>query len=142
MCIWCFTSAKKTLHWKKPTWQEYPWPDLTRDFGSENAVDGLYSDRGTGGQCTFNNDGHYTAEWRVDLGGVVSISYINIYYRTDNQSMVYTYFLNKMRKLHIYKWMIFFLLSVTIINVNMSIQNQQFNGVSWLIVFLFAINLK
>lgn len=41
-------------------------------------MDGLYSDRGTGGQCTFNDDGHYTAEWKVDLGlfsgSVTSIS--------------------------------------------------------------------
>lgn len=99
-----FYICKENLALKKPTWQMYPWPDLTRDFGSEIAVDGLYSDRGTGGgQCTFNNDGRYTAEWRVDLGGVVSISYIDIYYRTDNQSMVYTYFLNKMRRFRVYK---------------------------------------
>lgn len=68
----------------KLTWQEHPWPDSTGDFGSDNAVDGVYTDRGTGGQCTINADGHYTAEWGVDLGSVFSISRINIYYRTDN----------------------------------------------------------
>eukprot|EP00105_Crassostrea_gigas_P027711 XP_011449144.1 PREDICTED: uncharacterized protein LOC105343442 isoform X2 [Crassostrea gigas] len=74
----------------QPTWEEYPWPDKGRDFGSENAVDGLYDDRGMGGQCTISEDGKYNATWRVDLGGVVSISYINIYYRTDNmQNRVY-----------------------------------------------------
>uniref|UniRef100_A0A8W8P5Z9 EGF-like domain-containing protein n=1 Tax=Magallana gigas TaxID=29159 RepID=A0A8W8P5Z9_MAGGI len=31
----------------KPTWERYPWPDRERDFGSENAVDGMYFDRGT-----------------------------------------------------------------------------------------------
>lgn len=98
-----FNIRKENVALNKPTWQEHPWPDLTRDFGSENAVDGLYSDRGTGGQSNLNDDGHYTSEWRVDIGRVFSISYINIYYRTDNQSMVYTYFLNKMRKLHVYK---------------------------------------
>lgn len=41
------------------------------------------------GQCTINADGYYTAEWRVDLGGVVRIGYINILYRTENQSMLY-----------------------------------------------------
>lgn len=66
----------------------YPWPDKDRDFGSENAVDGMYTDRGnTGGQCTISDDGKYNATWRVDLGKVVSISHIDIYYRTDNQSM-------------------------------------------------------
>lgn len=69
----------------KHTWQEHPWPDSTRDFGSENAVDGVYTDRGsTGGQCTINAENYYKAEWGVDLGSVVSISRINIYYRTDN----------------------------------------------------------
>lgn len=66
----------------------YPWPDKYRDFGSENAVDGMYTDRGNnGGQCTISDDGKYNATWRVDLGKVVSIGHINIYYMTDNQSM-------------------------------------------------------
>lgn len=71
----------------KPTWQQHPWPDLQRDFGSENAVDGLYHDRGIGGECTINAEGYYTATWGVDLGSVVNICYINVHYRTDNQSM-------------------------------------------------------
>lgn len=70
----------------KPTWEQYPWPGESIDYGSENAVDGLYDDRGTGGQCTISDDGKYNATWRVDLGGVVSINKIDIYYRTDNQS--------------------------------------------------------
>lgn len=49
----------------------------------------FYTDRGTGGQCTINNDGQYTAEQRVDLGNVLSISYINIYYRTKNESTLH-----------------------------------------------------
>lgn len=71
----------------QPTWEQYPWPDTSRDFGSENAVDGMYDDRGVGGQCTICDDGKYTATWRVDLGKVVSIGHIDLYYRTDNQSM-------------------------------------------------------
>lgn len=68
----------------------YPWPDKDRDFGSENAVDGMYTDRGnTGGQCTISDDGKYNATWRVDLGKVVSIGHIDIYYMTDNQSMYF-----------------------------------------------------
>lgn len=80
---------KENLALNKTTWQKHPWPDSSRDFGSENAVDGKYSDRETGGQCTINNDGKYTAEWYVDLGNVLSISSINIYYRTDNKSTLY-----------------------------------------------------
>lgn len=72
----------------QPTWEQHPWPDKSRDFGSENAVDGLYSDRGEYvGQCTISDDGRYTATWRVDLGRVVSISHIDIYYRKDYQRM-------------------------------------------------------
>nr|XP_034320791.1 uncharacterized protein LOC105332872 isoform X4 [Crassostrea gigas] len=78
--------ALENIALNKPTWQQHPWPQSDRDYGSENAVDGFYTDRGTGGQCTINNDGQYTAEWRVDLGNVLSISYINIYYRTQNEN--------------------------------------------------------
>lgn len=68
------------------TWQQYPWPDKSRDFGSENAVDGLYKNRSeVGGQCAISDDGKYTATWRVYLGEEVSISHIDIYYRTDNK---------------------------------------------------------
>lgn len=81
----------------KPTWETFPWPDKGRDFGSENAVDGLYDNRGDGGQCTISDGGKYNATWRVDLGGVVSISYINIYYRKDSQS---TYLQKKLQKLN------------------------------------------
>lgn len=77
--------ALENLALNKSTWQKHPWPDSSRDFGSENAVDGMYTDRETGGQCTINNDGEYTAEWRVDLGNILNISYINIYYRTENK---------------------------------------------------------
>lgn len=78
--------ALENLALNKPTWQEHPWPDQSKYYGSEKAVDGLYTDRMyTGGQCTINADGYYTAEWRVDLGNVLNISYIKIFYRTLNQ---------------------------------------------------------
>lgn len=68
------------------TWQQYPWPDKSRDFGSKNAVDGLYKNRSeVGGQCAISDDGKDTATWRVYLGKEVSISHIDIYYRTDNK---------------------------------------------------------
>lgn len=96
LCIsYSFYTENLALH--QPTWEEYPWPDKTRDFGSENAVDGLYDHRGVGGQCTISEDSKYNATWRVDLGGVVSISYINIYYRTDNMRMYF--FINILKSL-------------------------------------------
>lgn len=74
----------ENLAFPRPTWQQYPWPYPEIDFGSDNAVDGMYTDRGGGGQCTINDNNQTTAMWRVDLGSIVSISHIDIYYRTDN----------------------------------------------------------
>lgn len=62
----------------------------------------MYTDRGTGGQCTISDVGKYTAIWRVDLGGVVSINKIDIYYRTDNQSMYFKKNLEKLNPINTY----------------------------------------
>lgn len=52
---------------------------------SDNAVDGNKTDLShTGDQCAISANGHKTAEWRVDLGDLSSITNITIYYRTDN----------------------------------------------------------
>lgn len=76
----------------KPTWEQNPWPNVD-EYKTANAVDGRYTNRGAyGGQCTISNDGKYTAEWRVDLGNVVSISQIDIYYRTENTSRFSIFF--------------------------------------------------
>lgn len=92
LCVTYFNYTENlALH--QPTWEQNPWPEKRDDYGSENAVDGMYTDRGTGGQCTISDDGKYnTATWRVDLGRVVSISHINIYYRTGFQSMYFMTF--------------------------------------------------
>lgn len=76
---------KENIALGKPTWQEHPWSDPNY-YSGDNAVDGLYTDRSlTGRQCSMSANDQYTATWRVDLGNVFRISYINIYYRTENK---------------------------------------------------------
>lgn len=69
----------------KPAWEENIWPGKETEWGAAKAVDGQYSDReALGNQCTISVGDQTTATLRVDLESVVSISMINIYYRTDN----------------------------------------------------------
>ena len=64
----------------KPVWEDRPWENIENWRGG-NAVDGRYTNRSAaGGQCVISENGVRTATWRVDLGGVVSISHIYIYY--------------------------------------------------------------
>lgn len=59
----------------RPTWEQFPWIKPKKNWGSKNAVDGSYNDRGaSGNQCTISDNYRKTAEWRVDLGDIVSIS--------------------------------------------------------------------
>ena len=70
---------------RKPVWEDHPRISETYWRG-DKAVDGRYTDRSaSGGQCVISASGAETATWRVDLGGVVRISHIDIYYRTENQ---------------------------------------------------------
>lgn len=75
------------LAYRRPVYELHPWPTTDKDYGSQNAVDGLYSNRSAaGGQCSISADNNYTeALLRVDLEDVVSISYVTIYFRTENQ---------------------------------------------------------
>ncbi|XP_061166268.1 uncharacterized protein LOC133175166 [Saccostrea echinata] len=75
----------QNLAFGKPTWQENYFPIRPIEWGAAKAVDGEYSNRSAmGNQCTISGNGEKTATWGVDLESVVSISFINIYYRTDN----------------------------------------------------------
>ncbi|XP_061190941.1 multiple epidermal growth factor-like domains protein 10 [Saccostrea echinata] len=81
--------AYVNLALNRPAWQE---SDYSPDWGADKAVDGRYSDRSAGGnQCTISANGKSTATLRVDLQSVVSISHINIFYRTDNAPSPGTY---------------------------------------------------
>lgn len=80
------------------TWQQHPFSPERSYFVSENAVDGLYDDRSPfGNHCTISDNYRYTAEWRVDLGSVVSISHVKIFYRTDNLPSMNTLLIFKER---------------------------------------------
>lgn len=75
----------------KNVFETNPWRGR-ENWRGENAVDGRYTDRSAaGGQCVISENNKETAEWRVDLGSVVSISPINIYYRTDNLPSIIHY---------------------------------------------------
>ena len=69
----------------KPAWQSSQYNPGDNTFDASNAVDGLKSDLDwKGGQCAISGESQQTAKWRVDLENILSIRYITIYYRTDN----------------------------------------------------------
>ena len=75
----------ENMAFNKTAYGDQPWNNAELGWGADKAVDGRYTDRSAaGGQCVISEDGKYKATWMVDLGSVVSISHIDIYYRTDN----------------------------------------------------------
>ena len=75
---------KENVALGKPVWEDQEWRG-SKDWKGDKAVDGRYDNRSAmGGQCVISENERQKATLRVDLGGIVNISHINIYYRTDN----------------------------------------------------------
>lgn len=71
----------------KNAWQLHPYesPYYKVSLNASNAVDGLKTNLSFfGGQCTQSGLYQFEAMWRVDLGAVLGINHITIYYKTDN----------------------------------------------------------
>lgn len=79
----CHFSDNIALH--KIAWQLYPYESLSDSLNASKAVDGLKTNLSfSGKQCTLSANYKNEAQWRVDLGSVLGIHHITIYYRTDN----------------------------------------------------------
>lgn len=71
----------------KNAWQLHPYENtyLRVFLNASNAVDGLKTNLSfSGKQCTQSGNGQYEAMWRVDLGAVLGINHITLYYKTEN----------------------------------------------------------
>ena len=77
----CIFVENIALH--KPAQEAFPY--VHDNVSPGDAVDGRKRDlSGLGGQCSLSALNKTTATWWVNLGSVLSIHHITIYYRTDN----------------------------------------------------------
>lgn len=75
------------IHIDKNAWQLHPYEHPTfRDYGNASkAVDGLKTNLSYyGWQCTISSNYRSEAFLRVDLGAILGINHITLYYRTDS----------------------------------------------------------
>ena len=70
----------ENLAFNKSTWRQGGL------YGSHHAVDGQKSSLAVWGPDCVPQDLNQTAEWRVDLGEILSVHHILIQYATDNKA--------------------------------------------------------
>lgn len=69
----------------KQAWQQHRYFAPHHYVGADRAVDGKFDDLSSyGEECTRSDNSRATAEWRVDLGEVLSIHHVFIQYLTGN----------------------------------------------------------
>lgn len=89
-CLFCFEKLffiLENIALHKSAWQLYPYENTeVRDYvNASKAVDGLKTNLSFyGQQCTGSANNRYEAILRVDLGDILGIHSITVYYRTDN----------------------------------------------------------
>lgn len=89
-CLLCFKSCffiLENIALHKSAWQLYPYEntDFRDSVNASKAVDGLKTNLSFfGQQCTGSANRRYEAILRVDLGAILGIHSITLYYRTEN----------------------------------------------------------
>lgn len=82
-----FLRILENIAWHKYAWQLHPYENMALGpfLNASNAVDGLKTNLSFHGfQCTISSLSQFEALWRVDLGAILGINHITLYYRTDN----------------------------------------------------------
>lgn len=81
--MWVF--FPENIAFNKKASQSHPYIIKEISVDASNAIDGLKSNLSfRGQQCVLSANNQNEALWRVDLGEVLGIHHITIYYRTEN----------------------------------------------------------